>query len=232
MSMRFTIYDSVGRKGAQIWLALRKSDVANRLLNVLQNHDLAKGGPVKFGIGALTAIDAGTFSVHSLSALGYSTAEITEAITRRIDEINTETDELRGLERLLHDGSFAAAQGGREREIKRDWRETVTGARKSLANANLNLAQKMTKSRAMGGTSARDILMAHSFEQAQGGHGFTEFHSGAHPGHVVQVNDETQEWTHTQGGPGGKVVAKSKREASVAQAVASLNSHLVEFREI
>jgi hypothetical protein len=176
----------------------------------------------------LVKIDSGEFSVHSLPALGYSKSEIEDAITRRVEEIDIECEELAGLQKLLRDGSFGAVQGGREAELKSDWKELVS-PRLSKAGRETRDMKKSMQSR-LG--QSEDVLMAHSFEKAQGGHGITEFHSGAHPGHVVQINDLTQRWKHTKGGPGGKVLAESKRDASPVQAAAHLNFHLSEFRGV
>ncbi len=228
MSMKFRIFGPTGERRAQISLALRKSDVAQRLLTCLQSGDLAKAG--KFNINSLVKIDSGEFSVHSLPALGYSADEIETAIQRRIEEISHETDELAGLQALLRDGSFAAAQGGervvgREHAMIANWHETVTGARKSLSSANLSRDQKIAKSRAMGGTSCRDILTAHSWERTDGDKGTDIYTHGRIPGHSIHVNVKTEAWEHRKG---AKVLGASERDDEQQVAAATLNAHLMQ----
>lgn len=229
MSIPFRLYDSTGRKGARVSLALRRGDVANQLLKCLQDADLAKSG--RFSIADLTRIDSGEFSVSSLPALGYSAAEIKEAIQRRMEEINSETDELKELERLLHDGTFGAAMGGeravgRESALIASWQNTVQGARKSASSANLTREQKIAKSRAMGGgADCATILTAHNWEKTDGTKDRHVYTHGKIPGHEVHVHVPTEAWEHRKG---ARVLGASAREAGPQERVAHLNHHLLQ----
>ncbi len=222
MSIRFRLYDATGKKGQQVCLALRKMDVGQRLLTALQSKDMAKSGGLS--IHDLTRLDSGEMSVSSLPALGYSKAEISEAITKRINEIHSETDELRELERLLRDGTFGAAQGGREVALQRDWSNTATSPQKSLASANLTRDRRIEKSRGMGATSCADILTAHSWERSDGDKGTDIFTHAKLKHHSVHVSVPSEAWELKRG---QKVLDSSERGDAPQIAAATLNSSLM-----
>ena len=96
--MQFRCYTATGERGPRVWLDLRKGAVAQRLINCLQDRDLAKSG--KFNINSLVKIDSGEFPVDGLAALGYSKSELENAIQGRIDAIAQEGEELAQLPQL------------------------------------------------------------------------------------------------------------------------------------
>ena len=222
--MKFRCYKSNGERGPQVWLDLRKGHVAQRLLNCLQDRDLSKSG--KFNINSLVKIDSGEFPVDGLANLGYSKSEIEAAINGRIDAIAVEGEELEALRGLLHSDGWREANGGREREIKRDWDNTLTSPRLNKSSKPKTRDEKIRKSSALG--NAHAVASAHSFERAQGDQRCTLYTRGSDPGHEIEILTEGDGWEMRKG---AKVLASSKRGASNAAAAAHLNHVLTEFHE-
>jgi hypothetical protein len=226
VSMKFRIYSATGERGPQVMLALRRGDVGDRLFKCLRDENLAKG----FSMADLGRIDSGEFPVHRLQALGYTPERLKQAIEDRLEEIGHEGEELSALRELLHNGAFVGAMGGerarsRESRMIGEWKETVTGARKSMSDADIKKSGPRVQ-------SASDVAVAHGWEpatQKSAMGNLTQYAHGRHPGHTVTVDGETQEWTHRKG---AQEIEKSKRDATPRQCAASLMAHLADFHGV
>jgi hypothetical protein len=212
------LYDGSGNKRTRVSLSLRKSTAGNRILEALQQ------GKPGWTLTDLTRLDAGSLAFDKAASL-FDGDELETAISNRIDEIHGESAELEALKALLHSGAWTGARGGegsgrsREATLRGNWKEVVSGARKSLSSQ----PETLFKSRAMSGTSAADILTAHNWERTDGDQGTDVFTHGKLKGRSVHVGKD-ESWEHRAG---QKVLGKSERDDPPIVAVATLNAELM-----
>jgi hypothetical protein len=221
------LFTANGERGPRVGLALSKSDVGARLIRAFQDADLMRKGG--FSIGDLTRLDSGELPLSKIASL-YSGDEIETAIKSRLEEIAVEGEELSALRELLHSGAWTGALGGerarkREGQMIAQWKEVVTGARKSQGDE----PGLMRKSSRLG--SGTDVAVAAGWEMptSKSMGKVVQLSHSRHPGHTVSVDGETQAWEHRQG---AKSVASSRRDASPAQNSASLYAHLCEWHGV